>query len=244
MYTNQTCDEHIRLTNAERYASQRMTVEEAETFEDHFVTCAECQAEVRFVSAVAGSFGGAAEPAPALSRTRRRGLVGGVALALAAGLVALMISRSQPRGELVALGGVREPPVYLGVPVRSQGARSDSVFNAAMDAYARREFPVAAAGLRATLALDPGSVPAQFFLATSLLLDDHPRDAVDAFGRVLARGDTPYRAEARYYRAKALLRMGRGDDARADLAALTRADGAAFEMAAALADSVARLRGR
>ena len=94
MYTNQTCDEHIRLTNAERYASQRMTVEEAETFEDHFVTCAECQAEVRFVSAVAGSFGGAAEPAPALSRTRRRGLVGGVALALAAGLVALMISRS------------------------------------------------------------------------------------------------------------------------------------------------------
>ena len=221
-----------------------MTAAEAEAFEDHLVTCAECQSEVRFASAVIAGLPRVTD-APRLARASRRvWLWGGGGLALAAGLATLMILRSGPREDLVALGGVREPPAYLGIPVRSVNALQDSLFEAAMDAYAQRRYSIAAKGLQAALAAGRDSVPAQFFLATSLLLDNRARQAVDEFQRVLAFGDTPYRPEARYYRAKALLRIGRVTEARAELTRLGPADGVVYEMGRALADSVARLRDR
>lgn len=113
-----------------------------------------------------------------------------------------------------------------------------------MDSYSKRLYGAAAAGLRAVLAAGQDSVPAQFFLATSLLLGNRASEAVDEFQRVLAHGDTPYRAEARYYRAKALLRVGRAADAQTELALLSPADGVVYDMGRALADSVAHLRDR
>ena len=237
------CDATRRQWSAEQYVARRMAPQDAEAFEDHFVTCKQCQDEVRFASSVVGAVGVARSDAPPRERPRRRWFLGGGAIALAAGLTALMILRA-PSSELAALGGVREPPMYLGIPVRSQDARPDSAFDVAMDAYARKDFREAASGLRAMVALNPGFVPAEFFLAASLLLDDHPRDAADAFERVIARGDTPYHAEARYYRAKALLRMGRAADAQSELQRIAASSGAMFEMARALADSVSRLRNR
>ena len=236
----QTCDENGRRSNAERYAAARMTAAEAAAFEDHFVTCAECQSEVRLASAIIGGLPREAV-APRSAKASRRGWVwGGGGLALAAGLATLMVFRSEPREDLVALGGVREPPVYLGIPVRSVGTE-DPLFESAMDAYAQRRYPVAVERLRAVLAAGQDSVPAQFFLATSLLLNNRANEAADAFQRVLAFGDTPYRAEARYYRAKALLRVGRATEARAELVRLSPVDGVVYDMGRALADSVARL---
>jgi len=240
--TKQTCDENSRRSNAERYAASRMTAAEAEAFEDHFVTCTECQSELRFASAILSGLPGATVVSRSVKPSRRAWIWGGGGVALAAGLAALMILRSGPTGDLVALGGVREPPTYLGIPVRSVSAQ-DSLFEGAMDAYAQRRYSVAIGGLRAALA-GQDSVPAQFFLATSLLLDNRAREAIDEYGRVLARGDTPYRAEARYYRAKALLRVGRAADARVELARLSPADGIVFDMGKALADSVAQRRER
>ena len=243
MNTNQTCDENSRRLNAERYAASRMNAAEAEAFEDHFVTCADCQSEVRLASAIIGGLP-QADGAPRSAKASRRVLVwGGGGLALAAGLATLMILRSEPRGDLVALGGVREPPAYLGIPVRSD-AQQDSLFEVAMDSYAQGRYSVAREGLQAALAAGQDSVPAQFFLAASLLLDNRASEAANEFQRVLAHGDTPYRAEARYYRAKALLRVGRATDARAELARLLPVDGVVYDMGRALADSVARLRDR
>jgi TolA-binding protein len=87
-------------------------------------------------------------------------------------------------------------------------------------------------------------VPAQFFLASSLLLDNRASEAADEFQRLLSHGESPYRAEALYYRAKALLRMGRSADASAELAKLTQDGGVTYDMGRALADSIARLAGR
>jgi predicted Zn-dependent protease len=155
-----------------------------------------------------------------------------------------MVSRPEARRELVALGAVNEPPVYLGIPVRGADAPQDSQFEAAMEAYSKRRYAAAVDGLRAARAAGHDGVPAQFFLAAGLLFDNRAAEAVDEFQRVLAHGETPYRAEARYYRAKALLRVGRAADAEAELARLTPADGVVYEMGRALADSVARVHDR
>lgn len=244
MNTSQTCDEVTRRSNAERYAASRMTPAEADAFEDHFVTCAECQSEVRLASAIIGGLPAEAAVPRSAKSPRHLWIWGGGGLALAAGLATLMILRSEPQGDLVALGGVREPPVYLGIPVRSADASQDSLFEAAMNAYALRRYSVAADGLRAALAAGHDSVPTQFFLGASLLLDNRASEAAEEFQRVLSFGDTPYRVEALYYRAKALLRLGRAADARAELARLSTADGVVYDMGRTLADSVARLQVR
>lgn len=165
-------------------------------------------------------------------------------MALAAGLAALVILTSRPQSEIVALGAVLEPPAYLGIQVRGAGASQDSVFESAMNSYANRRYADAAVGLRIALATGRDSVPARFFLATSLLLDNRAGEAADEFQRLLALGNTPYSAEARYYRAKALLRMGRGADARTELERLAPTDGMAYNMGRALADSIAQVRDR
>jgi hypothetical protein len=221
-----------------------MTAAEAEAFEDHFVTCAECQSEVRFASAIIGGLPRAKVASRSAKVSHRVWAWGGGGLAIAAGLATLMILRSGPRGDLVTLGGVREPPAYLGIPVRSADARQDSLFEGGMDAYAQRRYSAAAVALRAALTAGQDSVPAQFFLAASLLLDNRASEAADEFRHVLAYGDTPYRAEARYYLAKALLRLGRANDARAELGRLSPADGVVHDMAKALDDSVAHRRNR
>lgn len=236
MSTNLTCDENSRHTNAERYVARRMAAPEADAFEDHFVTCADCQREVRLASAVISGLLRTSDATPSRMAARRMWIGGG--LALAAGLAALLILRVESRNELVALGAVREPPVYLGIPVRGADARPDTLFEAAMDSYATRRYAAAAAGLRAALAAGEDSVPAQFFLAASLLFDNRATEAADEFQHVLAHGETPYRAEARYYRAKALLRLSRRADAQAELAKLTSADGVVYDMSKALADSI------
>jgi len=61
---------------------------------------------------------------------------------------------------------------------------------------------------------------------------------------VIALGDSPYLAEARYYLAKALLRSGDTEAALRELRAVPAADTAVAASASALADSVGSLRKR
>jgi TolA-binding protein len=237
--TSLTC-ENDRQINAERYATRRMTSAEAEAFEDHFVACAECQAEVRLASAIAAAV--SSPPVVALSAkpNRRKQWWTAAGVAVAAGLVTLLIMDSTPRSDLVALGGVAEPPTSLGIAVRSAGVSPDSLFESAMNAYAARQYSTAAQLLRGSIAAAADSTPAEFFLGASLLLDNHPREAVDAFRRVIGQANPTYRAEARYYLAKSLLRLGKGREALAELDRLTPADGISYDMGKALSDSVSR----
>ena len=244
MNTRPTCDEERGSSSAERYVTGGMTAAGAQAFEDHFVSCAACQGDVRFASALVGGLPRSPVMLQPLRRPRRAWVWGGGGLALAAGLATIVILQSGSRGQVVALGGVREPPAYLGIPVRGADTRRDSLFESAMNSYAQQRYDAAIHGLRTALAAGQDSVPVQFFLATSLLFERQPRDAIAGFDQVLAHGPTPYRAEATYYRAKALLRLARADDALSALARLSPADGIAYEMGQALADSVRQLRAR
>lgn len=221
-----------------------MSDAERVAFEDHFITCAKCQHEVRLADTVRA---GLAVMTPAVVRAGRpshawRWL--GVGVALAAGLAAVVILRRGPEPAFVALGAVTEPPVYLGVPVRGTPGTADSIFDRAMTDYSARRYLEAITGLRAALAAGRDSIPTDFFLGASLLLSGDAEAAAATLDRVVAKGDTPYRDDAQMYEAKALLRLGRGRDA---LDVLTRhkpGDPVLASAFSALADSITRALGR
>lgn len=227
------CDEIREQGIAERYAAGTLPEAEAAAFEQHYLTCARCQADVRLAAAIRN--------APAGSRRRISMLPVGLALAVAAGLMAVVLLGPWRRAaDLVRLGGIAEAPVYLGVQVRGAQSPADSLFDRAMAHYELRQYEAAAAGLRSALAAGVDAAPALFFQAASLLALGRDEDAARGFSSVIASGDTPYLPEARYYLAKALLRLGRGREAMTQLRQV--AGGSAVgPRASALADSVERL---
>jgi tetratricopeptide (TPR) repeat protein len=166
----------------------------------------------------------------------------GVAVLLAAGFAAVAL---WPRGvdpNLAALGRVTDPPAYQGVSVRDARRLGDSLFANAMTAYVARRYDDAASGLRAALAAGVDTIPATFFMASAHLMGGHPREAAETYARLIAVGAnaSAYLPEAHYYRARALLQLGRGDDALKELSAVSR-DSDRGAAAAALADSVTQV---
>lgn len=209
-----TCAAVAERALIERYVTGRLGPDEAAGLEEHYLTCARCRQDVRLAAAIRRVLPGVSEK-PALPRRRMVRFGIGVGLA-AAGVAAVLLVSPPPgrlSGSLASLGAVLEPPVYLGVQVRATPARADSLFESAMAAYAERRYEVAAEGLRAALEAGVDRPPAEFFLGASALMQDQRRDAAAAFRRVIDLGDTPYRLEARFYLAKALLRLGQGDAA-------------------------------
>ncbi|MBI1723135.1 MAG: hypothetical protein HYR48_04430 [Gemmatimonadetes bacterium] len=220
---------------AERYAAGTLAADEARAFEDHYVGCEVCQREVRLAAAVRQAVAEAAPTAPA---RRRWALIGGAGALAAAAVLVLVLRPGSPASRFAPLGAVLEPPIYLGVQVRGPGERADSLFEAAMDAYADRRYPEAAAGLEAAIARGVDAAPAEFFRGSSLLMLDRSAEAAESYRRVIALGETPYLTESHYYLAKALLRLGRGGQARDELRRAAARGGEVAAQAAALADSV------
>ena len=231
---------------AEAYVAGRLPDAERAAFENHFIACAACQREVRLADAVRTGIramhGAAQRAAPHRRRRLNRWI--GAGLAVAAGLAAIAVLRTSTSPAFAALGDVREPPVYLGVAVRGKPGRADSLFDRAMIAYAARDYARAAAGLRTALAAGQDSVPTEFFLGASLLFSGDARGAAATLGRVVTKGDTPYRDEAQLYAAKALLRLGRGREARDLLAVHIPTDRVLADALSALSDSIARVLAR
>jgi hypothetical protein len=231
---------------AEQYVADQMSEADRFAFEDHFVSCADCQREVRLADAVRTVL---REPVAtkenATPRTRahmRRWIGAGVAIA--AGIAGIALVQIRPSQRFAGLGAVLEPPVYLGVAVRGTPGRVDSIFERAMNDYASRRYTAAAAGLRTALAAGEDPVPTEFFLGASLLMSNDAEGAAAAFDRVVAKGDTPYLNEAQLYEAKALLRLGRGDEARDALARYKPTDPVLAGILSALSDSIARATDR
>jgi hypothetical protein len=235
-------DPHTELEVAQRYAAGLLDATDAATFEDHLLTCEQCQAEVRLTVGVRRLV----RDTPATSRSRGTRWIVGAAALLAAGIAAVVILPSGVDRKLADLGRVTAPPVYLGMSVRSSPQRGDSLFAAAMTAYTDRRYDVAVSGLRAALAAGVDSIPTIFFMASAELMAGHPSDAAAAYARVVAAGPaaSAYLPEAHLYRARALLRLGRGTEALSELAAVSRVDAVNSARAAALADSVTQVMRR
>jgi hypothetical protein len=217
---------------------------ERERFEDHLIECPQCQAEVALglrIRAV-GEPSLRAAPLAVPQPGTRRWMLPLVGVAAAAVIIAVLPPRGD-RAALTALGGVPVAPVYLGVSVRAASDAAESTFDASFDdamaAYQRAEWRVAFDALSALSQRSDAreaSVMVHFFAgAAALMLDDAARADAE-FATLLALADSPYHAEARYYRAKALLRLGRGREATRELRAVRDAELA--PRAAALADSI------
>lgn len=231
-----TCETVAEHGLVERYVAGRLGPgAEREAFEAHLLTCDACREEVRLALIVR------AELAPTTSRRSRRGWLLGVGLAAAAGLATLVVLRGNGTDRVRPLGAVRQPPIYLGVPIRGTSTPADSLFDAAMQAYAEGDYATSAAGLDRALANGADSTPALFFLGASRLLTGQQAAAEDAFRRVVALGDTPYLPEAHYYLAKAFLQQGERDAALRELRSAATGDSAVAASAAALSDSLSRL---
>lgn len=222
----------------ERYLAGRLSPDETVAFEDHYVSCRRCQDDLRL--GVATRRGLAAIPARRESVRRRvRPAHVALGLAAAAGVAGvLLIARDRVSEDVARLGGVLEPPVYLGVAVRGIEESRDSLFAAAMSAYAARRYEEAAKGLGEALAAGVDSAPALFFRAASLLMMGRNRDAEQGFRDVIALGETPYTPEASFFRAKALLRLGNAREAGAELRVVAAKDDELGNWARALADSL------
>ena len=241
-----TCEDADSQGLVGRYLARTLTPEEEARFEAHYLTCDRCQAELRLGMALRAELPPLRPTASMAPLTARRpwrnawAWGAGTLTLLAAGLAAaLLVSRGGKGRALERLGLVSAAPPYSGVQVRSAaGSRADSLFDAAMAVYAHGDHTAAASGLRAALAAGADPVPADFFLGASLLLAGRPEEADAALGREIALGESPYASEAYYYRAKALLRLRRADEALRDLAAASGRPGPMAAPAAALADSV------
>ncbi len=226
----------------ERYLAQKLTAEEQEAFEAHFLTCDRCQDSLRLGAGIRSAL----RTAPP-SRPRRSALVwgSGLGLAAAAGLAAVLLTTAKPAPEpLARLGELVQAPLYLGIPVRGQLVAADSLFDAAMQDYTGEQYGRAAEGLRAALAAGVDPAPAEFFLASSLLMTGKASEAASGYAKVIALGDTPYLAEAHFYRAKALLRLGQAAAALAELRQAAGLGGVIGGYARALGDSVERVAPR
>lgn len=245
-----TCEDVVNRDVVKRYLARTLSGEEEEQFEIHYLQCEQCQRGIELGLAARKVLRPEARPAEQPERIplvqpkerRRLPVAAGVGLlAAAAGVALVFVIRAQgPDPALVELAGVAQPPIYLGLPVRAEATRADSLFQEAMDAYVKGHYRAAVAGLRG--ALDAGVEPAaaEFFLASSHLVRGRAAEAAEVYRRVISRGPSPYRDEARFYLAKALLQQGRREEALAELRAIAGGESVIAGEARAL---VTRLEG-
>lgn len=233
------CEQFERDGTIARYVAGGVGRAEAVRFENHYLECKDC-----FDAVVLGAGVRAAmKPEPVRRKTRTFGKPMRVAtMGMAAVLATLLLMRGATVIRLQGLGAATAP-AYAGVEVRAAESAADATFEAAMAAYHAQRYEKAAAQLTEAIRGGVDRLPAEFFLGASLLELNETSAAADAFRRVVAAGDSPYRAEAHYYLAKSLLRVGRGDDALAQLRAIPVSDPIHVN-AAALADSVEKVVGR
>lgn len=211
---------HLEAHLVAAYLDRTLPATETATVEAHLANCALCRSEVV-------ALGELVRP-----RQSRRWLkYTGVAVAAAAALLLFVLPGKlgvpdapdgSPRSEaamlrLRALGAVEQPPVYLGVSVRAPSEREAELFAAGMRAYTDAQYAEAVRSLTGAQAAGNNGATIPFFLGASLLMLDDAGGAAEQFARVIGLGDTPYRAEAHYYRAKALLRLDQPADAAAEL---------------------------
>jgi tetratricopeptide (TPR) repeat protein len=233
-----TCDDVADRAFVERYLSHRLAPAEEEAFESHYLTCDACQREIRLGVAIRSELRNEPKAVPHV-RSRFRVWAAGGSVAIAAGLAAILLIRvDRTPANVARLGAVSQAPVYGGIPVRGETSSTDSLFANAMTQYAAGRYDRAEAGLNAALKAGVDRPPAEFFLGASLLLLNQPRKATDSFGRVIELGETVYLTEAYYLRAKALLQLGRTNEALDDLVRAARRPDETAAHAAALADSV------
>ena len=127
-----------------------------------------------------------------------------------------------PADGLAKLARLDPPPYRPAVRRGSGDAASGGDFSLGMELYQKGSFAAAIPPLSKAAT---GRVDAAFFLAACYLLTGDGPSAANAARAVIASGDTPYREEAQFLLAKALLAQQDAAGAEKELKAVVSLDG-------------------
>lgn len=194
-----------------RYVAATLPADELRDFEVHLLTCAACEAAVREGAAIHAALSAAGPPAAVTVSRRlpRWRLLWPLPALAAAVTVALLAARAEP---LERLGEVSELPVFRGLPVRSSATSAERMVDSGMVLYGKRDYRRAAdvLGAASGRTTDPG---VSFYLGLARLAAGDASAAASALRSALEPPGNPYATDARFYLAKASLRLGAADSA-------------------------------
>ena len=214
------CQRVERENLMERYLAGGLDAELKEDFERHYFECAECAQQLETWMSIAKPL---REMAAASAQPRRQWAGG--ATAIAAGILVVIGVSLAPRNDTATEGTTAiargatlaelarlEPPAYVAPGLRGAETTAETLFREAMEAYLRRDYAGAIAGLRASLRMDPEAAAPRFFLGASELLTGRTVDGMNDLGRVAA-SNSAFAEEARFDLAKGYLMLGRRREA-------------------------------
>lgn len=194
-----------------RYVAETLTPADVETFERHMIGCSQCQQAVRMSAGIRAQLRRGEPRKP--SRPSGSGIPFFTSIAIAAAIMLVAGMQLLNESRVRHLGLLREAPGYAGIAVRSAPPSGDSAFTEAMRLYLKGDFDAARRMLKEAQRTTRDSVPSSFFIGAIDLMRGNGVPALQQFGVVIRRGDSPYLAEAHYYAAKAWLLGGRADSA-------------------------------
>jgi tetratricopeptide (TPR) repeat protein len=240
-----TCDEVSRDEVIERYVLGQLEDQNRDSFEQHYFECARCFDLLQTYQALQAELArtrGAIEAAPSRGRFQQWVWLPAAAVVLLSvsvvmwqmpiagpALAPTMTNTPAPgasgapgttaSGERPSLDQLArfEPPRYTQSRFRGSADAATAKFRAGIEQYQRQDFAAARATLLEASTLDPDAPHIAFFLGIASLLTSQPAEGVESLRRTVALGDSPYREEAHFYLAKAYVRLGRVDEAIAEL---------------------------
>jgi tetratricopeptide (TPR) repeat protein len=242
-----TCESIAEQEIAERYLRRELSEAEQDAFERHYFDCPACFERLQTLDVAAGLLRASPPPAgQTVPRPRVSPLIlaAGIASLASAAAVWWVLSQGSrgsersvsphPPAQATARSGSAER-VPAGVPVPARPLEElrrieplpPLLFRGpkegwdpaarAMEKYASHDYVGAAAGFRDALRADPGSLEAALYLGVCELLSGNDAAAIEPLRRVANSGRTSYAETARFYLAKAFLRKGEVESARAEL---------------------------
>ena len=110
-----------------------------------------------------------------------------------------------------------------------------------MKRYSGQDWPGALPCLREAARLEPDRAQFAFYLGVSALMQEEMHEAMGSLSRVVARGESPFLEESRFFLAKAHLRAGNIPAARRELQKTVELAGERRAEAQELLDKLASL---
>ena len=237
-----SCSKIARTDTLEKYLLGELDEDRACAFEEHYFACAECSDAVQDAAALITEL---ADERWAVRGKRQPERTSQWVLLAAAAVLALAIgasfwlwspSSTAPSPTVLAELARVEPPPYEAKVLRGDRGGAEREFHEAMAPYLLGDYAPTVEALEAVAAAHPGSIEASFYLGACYLLTDQLQEALESLDNVVETGEMPYLEWARFYRAKALLRLGDRKAAKADLEAVLTYRGELEESAKAILD--------
>ncbi len=219
------CPEVEEREIIERYLASKLSDQELEAFEEHYLACQRCFDELQLRHSVAIELGRQAA-VPSVVAPVRWSFGWGWGLAAAAvllvGFVSIMFLRQPPipsvsqkasspvdaREETIArLAAADTVPAYL--PWTIRGGKTGLAlekFQRGMQLYTKQDYAGAVVLLRQATRLDPTHEPTLFYLGISCLMTNQLDEANAELSKLTSLEATPYKEESHWYLAKVYFR--------------------------------------